>query len=114
MARYSNNATVHGANAGLPRVNDLINIINYQKWLQLPQLPPRYTLTLGPGGATGGTAGQSSGRESTTPARGGGGNASGGCSTCFVDVAPNSVLMAGFECTAKGLGDLTHNEALIP
>lgn len=110
MARYFNDATVHGANAGLPRVNDLIDIIKYRQWPQLPQLPPRYTNTLGPGRASGGTpAGQSSG----APSRAGGGNAP-GSSTRFVNVAPNSVLMARFERTAKRLGDLTRNEALIP
>jgi hypothetical protein len=31
MARYFNDATVVGANAGLPRINDLINIIKYRQ-----------------------------------------------------------------------------------
>jgi hypothetical protein len=34
--------------------------------------------------------------------------------TRFINVAPNSILMARFEWTAKRLGDLTHNKALIP
>jgi hypothetical protein len=58
MARYFNDATVQGANARLPRINDLIDIIKYQQWPQLPQLPPRYTHTLGPGGAPGNPAGR--------------------------------------------------------
>jgi hypothetical protein len=45
MARYYNNATVVGANARLPRINDLINVIKYRQWSQLPQLPPRGTPT---------------------------------------------------------------------
>jgi hypothetical protein len=117
MARYYNDATVVGANAGLPRIYDLIDIIKFRQWSQLPQLPPRYTNTLGPppvGAATnpssgGGRApGTSAGASSRT---GGGGNTT---STRVVNVAPNSVLMARFERTAKRLGDLTRTESLIP
>lgn len=60
-AHHFNEATVLGANASLPKLCDLIDIIKYQQWPHLPQFPPRYTHTLGPGGTSGGTSNQSSG-----------------------------------------------------
>jgi hypothetical protein len=103
MARYYNDATVVGANAGLPRITDLIDIIKFRQWSQLPQLPPRYTNTRGPPSTP---ATPAMGR---TPTAAGAGN-----STRVVNVAPNSVLMARFERTTKRLGDLTRTESLIP
>jgi hypothetical protein len=50
MARYLNHASVQGTQAALPRIMDLIDIIKFRQWLQLPQLPPRYTIALGPSG----------------------------------------------------------------
>jgi hypothetical protein len=55
MARYFNNATVLGTQAAFPRIMDLINIIKYCQWSQLPQIPPRYTSAIGPGGLARGT-----------------------------------------------------------
>jgi hypothetical protein len=115
MARYYNDATVVGANAGLPRITDLIDIIKYRQWSQLPQLPPRYTNALGPppvGAATNPSSG--GGRTSASSRTGGGGTTSGNPGTRVVNVAPNSVLMARFERTTKRLGDLTRTESLIP
>jgi hypothetical protein len=116
MARYYNDATVVGANAGLPRINDLIDIIKYRQWSQLPQLPPRYINPRGPPGGTpppGG--GRASGTGTGTSSRAGGGTASAGnTNTRVVNVAPNSVLMARFEHTTKRLGDITRTETLIP
>jgi hypothetical protein len=40
MARYFNDAAVLGANATLPQIHNLIEIIKYCRWPQLPQLPP--------------------------------------------------------------------------
>jgi hypothetical protein len=54
MAWYFNDAMVQGANARLPRMQDLINIVKYCQWSQLPQLPSHYTHTLGPSGSSGG------------------------------------------------------------
>jgi hypothetical protein len=112
MARFFNDATVHGGNAALPRIYDLIDIIKYRQWPQLPQLPPRYTHTLGPSRSSSDVSGP-------TP-RGAGANprdtgpAAGGQGVRFVNVAPNSVLMARFARTPKRLGDLTRDAALIP
>jgi hypothetical protein len=114
MARYFNDATVVGANAGLPRINDLIDIIKYRQWSQLPQLPPRYTNTRGPPSGTPTTpfgSSRASGTRTGTVSRAGGG---GNTNTRVVNVAPNTVLMARFEHTTKRLGDLTRNEALVP
>jgi hypothetical protein len=113
MARYFNDATVVGANAGLPRINDLIDIIKYRQWTQLPQLPPRYTPTTpsGSGRTSGAGTGRASGTGTDTASRAGGG---GNTNTRVVNVAPNTVLMARFEHTTKRLGDLTRNEALVP
>jgi hypothetical protein len=61
MSRYFNDATIMGAQADLPRIMDLINIIKYRQWPQLPQLPPRYTHTIGPGGLAQGTNSQPTG-----------------------------------------------------
>jgi hypothetical protein len=65
MAHYFNDAAVLGANAPLPQVNDLIEIIKYWKWPQLPQLPPRYTHAIGPGGLESSTNSQPPGRSTT-------------------------------------------------
>jgi hypothetical protein len=43
MARYFNDATIMGTQAPLPQVKDLIDIIKYRRWSQLPPLPLRYT-----------------------------------------------------------------------
>jgi hypothetical protein len=110
MARYFNEASVHGAQATLPRINGLLDIIQFRNWQSLPQLPPRYTNTLGPGGP---------GPSRPTPSGGRGGPGSPGVDTptqgtrC-VNVSPNSVLMARFAQTPKRLGDLSRNAALIP
>jgi hypothetical protein len=111
MARYYNDAVVVGANAGLPRINDLIDIIKYRQWSQLPQLPPRYTNTRGPPSTP---ANPSGGRAATPGGSGPPARAGSSTNTRVVNVAPNSVLMARFERTAKRLGDLTRTEALIP
>jgi hypothetical protein len=113
MARYFNDATVRGANATLPKIYDLIDIIKFRQWPQLPQLPPRYTHTLGPGGSPGTSTRTPAGPVSNTTCSGTG-NTSGGNGTRFMNVAPNTILMAWFERTPKCLGDLTRNEALIP
>jgi hypothetical protein len=63
MARYFNEAIVHGANAGLPKICNLIDI-KYQQWPHLTQLPLCYTHTLGPGGTSADSTGnQLSGRS---------------------------------------------------
>jgi hypothetical protein len=67
---------------------------------------------LGPGGSSG-TGGAPPRRAVTTP-HGTNPTAGGGNGVRFVNVAPNTVLMARFERTPKRLGDLTQNEALIP
>jgi hypothetical protein len=61
-ARHFNDATVMGAQAPMPQVMDLVNIIKYRKWSQLPQLPPRfYTHAIGLGGLARGTNSQLTG-----------------------------------------------------
>jgi hypothetical protein len=105
-AQYFNDAVVQGANARLLRIQDLIDIIKYHQWSQLPQLPPRYTHTLGPSGTPG--SGNQLGNRSASGTTAQSGTSSNG--TRYVNVAPNSVLMARFE----RLRDLTRNEALIP
>jgi hypothetical protein len=48
---------------------DLIDIIKFRQWPQLPQLPPRYTIALGPSGGVPTSTGP--GRLTTTAGRGG-------------------------------------------
>jgi hypothetical protein len=109
MAHYFNDAAILGANATLPQVMDLIEIIKYWKWPQLPQLSPRYTHAIRPGGLVSGTNSQPSGRHTTngtatdrTPKPGSPGN-----SQRVLNLTPNSVLMTRFERTNKQLRDLT-------
>jgi hypothetical protein len=113
MARYYNDATAVGANAGLPRITDLIDIIKYRQWSQLPQLSPHYTNTRGSPSGTPTTpsgGGRASGTGTGTASRAGGG---GNTNTRVVNVAPNTVLMARFEHMTKRLGDITRNETLF-
>jgi hypothetical protein len=117
MARYFNDATVMGAQAALPRVMDLIDIIKYRQWTQLPQIPPRYTSAVGPGGLARGTNSQPAGRSAPGPApdRSRPSPAGGEPSQQRVlNLAPNSVLMTRFERTAKRLRDLTPRGTVTP
>jgi hypothetical protein len=43
MIRYLNDATLRGPLAPLPRITELIEIIQFRKWHQLPPISPRYT-----------------------------------------------------------------------
>jgi hypothetical protein len=50
MARYFNNATIRGALAPLPRIiEELVEIIQFRQWSQVPPLPLRYTTRLARG-----------------------------------------------------------------
>jgi hypothetical protein len=42
MIRYFNDATIHGALAPLPRIMDLVDIIQFKQWTQLIPIPSRY------------------------------------------------------------------------
>jgi hypothetical protein len=71
MARHFNDVTTRGALAPLPEDMDLVDIIKYRRWSQLPPpLPLRYTmrLSLGPGGLARGTNYQPTGRPIPAPA----------------------------------------------
>jgi hypothetical protein len=116
MARYFNDATVLGVQAALPRVMDLIDIIKYRQWPQLPQIPPRYTSAIGPGGLARGTTSQPAGRtipvaatDRSRPSPDGGAP-----SQRVLNLAPNSVLMTRFERTTKRLRDLTPRGTVTP
>jgi hypothetical protein len=117
MARYFNDVTILGTQAALPRVMDLIDIIRYRQWSQLPQIPPRYTSAIGPGGLARGTTSQPAGR--TAP------GAATDCSRPpiadrgepsqrVLNLAPNSVLMTHFASTEKRLKDLTPRGTVTP
>jgi hypothetical protein len=117
MACYFNDATVLGTQATIPRVMDLIDIIKCQQWLQLPQIPPRYTSAIGPGGLACGTNSQPAGctapgtatNRSRPPVAD-----SGEPSQRVLNLAPNSVLMTRFASTEKHLKDLTPHGTVIP
>jgi hypothetical protein len=47
MIRHFNDATLHGALAPLPRIMDLVDIIQFKKWTQLIPIPPRYLVSRG-------------------------------------------------------------------
>jgi hypothetical protein len=47
--RHFNDATLRGALAPLPRIVELVEIIQFHKWTQLPPLPTRYTRPIVPG-----------------------------------------------------------------
>jgi hypothetical protein len=117
MARYFNDATVMGAQADLPRIMDLIDIIKYRQWPQLPQIPPRYTSALGPGGLAHGTNSQPAGRTApsgSAPDRSRPRSDGGKASQRVLNLAPNSVLMTRFECTEKCFRDLTPRGTVTP
>lgn len=117
MARYFNDATILGTQAALPRIMDLIDIIKYRQWSQLPQIPPRYTSAIGPGGLARGTTSQPAGRtvpgaatdRSRPPVAD-----SGEPSQRVLNLAPNSVLMTRFASTEKRLKDLTPRGTVTP
>jgi uncharacterized membrane protein YgcG len=77
MAHYFNDATVQGGNAPLPWIMDLIDIIKYRQWHQLPQILPHYTLALGPGSLASGNPPTAAGCSNS----GGGGSMGGTGST---------------------------------
>jgi hypothetical protein len=119
MARYFNDATVMGTQAALPRIMDLIDIIKYRQWTQLPQIPPRYTSATGPGGLARGTTSQPGGRSvpGTAPARSrppGAAEGSDPPQQRVLNLAPNSVLMTRFASTDKRLRDLTPHGVVTP
>jgi hypothetical protein len=117
MARYFNNATLLGTQAAIPRVMDLIDIIKYRQWSQLPQIPPRYTSAIGPGGLARGTNSQPAGRTALGTAPNGSRPPiadSGEPSQRVLNLAPNSVLMTCFASTEKRLKDLTPHGTVTP
>jgi hypothetical protein len=47
MIRHFNDATLRGAFAPLPRIMDLVDIIQFKRWPQLIPIPPRYLVPRG-------------------------------------------------------------------
>jgi hypothetical protein len=107
MARYFNDATVIGAQAPVPQVMDLVDIIKYRRSTQLPPpLPLRYTHAIGPGGLARGTNSQPTGCSIPAPAPAPADDTE--MSEHVQNAAPQNVLMTRFARTNnKHLRDLT-------
>jgi hypothetical protein len=95
---------------------ELIDIIKYRQWPQLPQIPPRHTSAIGPGDLARGTTSQPAGHSApgTAPDCSRPSTDGGEPSQRVLNLTPNSVLMTHFERTDKRLRDLTPHGTVTP